>query len=69
MATAYCLGKAEQGPVRTRAVRLGSLLKTAFASHARISLLILGFQEGLDIQQGVTTGDVFANATTYMSNG
>ena len=54
---------------RTRSVRLGSLLKTAFASHSRISLLILGFQEGLDIQHGVTTGDVFANATTYMSNG
>ena len=54
---------------RTRAVRLGSLLKTAFASHSRIALLILGFQEGLDIQQGVTTGDVFATATTYMSNG
>ena len=29
---------------RTRSVRLGSLLKTAFASHSRISLLILGFQ-------------------------
>ena len=54
---------------RTRSVRLGSLLKTAFASHSRISLLILGFQEGLDIQHGVTTGDVFANVTTYMSNG
>ena len=54
---------------RTRAVRLGSLLKTAFASHSRIALLILGFQEGLDIQQGVTTGDVFANAPTYMSKG
>ena len=54
---------------RTRAVRLCSLLKAAFASHPRIALLISGFQEGLDIQPGVTTGDVFANATTYMSNG
>ena len=54
---------------RTRAVRLCSMLKTAFASHSEIAFLILGFQEGLDFQQGVTTGDVFANATTYMSNG
>ena len=48
---------------RTRAVRLCSLLKTAFASRPRIALLIS------DIQPGLTTGDVFANATTYMSNG
>ena len=37
---------------QTRAVRLYTILRSAFSSHGRISLLIQGFAEGLDIIPG-----------------
>ena len=54
---------------QTRAIRLCSILKLAFSNHARISMMISGFMEGLDIIPGTSAGDVFGNATTYLGNG
>ena len=54
---------------QTRGVRLFSVLKAAFNGHGRISLLIQGFSEGLDIVAVAQQGDLFGNATTYMGNG
>ena len=34
---------------QNRAVRLQALLSAAFAEHGRITLMVQGFQEGLDI--------------------
>ena len=54
---------------QSRAVRLFSLLKAAFSGHGRISLLIQGFSEGLDIVAVAMQGDFFSNSMTYMGNG
>ena len=53
----------------SRAVRLFSVLKSAFQTHGRIALLIQGFSEGLGIVAVALHGDVLGNATTYMGNG
>ena len=52
-----------------RAVRLCSILRVAFANHPKISMMISGFMEGLDIIPGTSAGDLFGNASTYMGNG
>ena len=57
------------GSLTNRAVRLFSLLKAAFNGHGRISLLIQGFSEGLDIVAVAMQGDFFGNSMTYMGNG
>ena len=54
---------------QSRAVRLFSVLKSAFQTHGRIALLIEGFSEGLDIVAVALQGDILGNATTYMGNG
>ena len=54
---------------QARAVRLFSILRTAFGSHGRISLLIQGFMEGLDILPISSSGDRFGNVSSYMGNG
>ena len=54
---------------QARAVRLCAILKSSFVNHGRISLLISGFLEGLDIEPGSSTGDVFGNMSTYLGNG
>ena len=54
---------------QSRAVRLFSLLKAAFNGHGRISLLIQGFSEGLDIVAVAMQGDFFGNSMSYMGNG
>ena len=54
---------------QSRAVRLFSLLKAAFNGHGRISLLIQGFSEGLDIVAVAMQGDFGGNSMTYMGNG
>ena len=46
-----------------------SLLKAAFNGHGRISLLIQGFSEGLDIVAVAMQGDFFGNSMSYMGNG
>ena len=45
---------------QSRTVRLFSLVKAAFNGYGRISLLIQGFSEGLDIVAVATQGDFFA---------
>ena len=45
------------------------MLKAAFNGHGRISLLIQGFSEGLDIVAVAMQGDFFGNSMTYMGNG
>ena len=54
---------------QSRAVRLFSLLKAAFNGHGRISLLIQGFSEGLDIVAVAMQGDFFGNSMSCMGNG
>ena len=54
---------------QSRAVRLFSLLKAALNGHGRISLLIQGFSEGLDIVAVAMQGDFFGNSMSYMGNG
>ena len=54
---------------QSRAVKLFSLLKAAFNTHGRISLLIQGFSEGLDIVAVAMQGDFFGNSMSYMGNG
>ena len=54
---------------QARAVRPCAILKSSFVNHGRISLLISGFLEGLDIEPGSSTGDVFGNMSTYLGNG
>ena len=54
---------------QTRGVRLFSRLKVAFAGHGRVSLMIQGFNGGLDIVAVAQQGEIFGNATTYMGNG
>ena len=54
---------------QSRAVRLCAILRSAFSQHGRISLLISGFLEGLDIEPGYSSGDVFGNTSTYLGNG
>ena len=59
------LSRAQQN----RSVRLFSVIKTAFHGHGRISLLIQGFSEGLDIVQVTAPREMQENVLTYGSNG
>ena len=52
---------------QSRAIRLFAILKAAFAGHGRISLLIAGFQEGIDVSWDVASMDAFGNRATYMA--
>ena len=49
---------------QTRPVRLCSILKVAFASYLKISLMINSCMQGLDIILGTLAGDLFGSAST-----